>query len=364
MGKLKILGIQLLIGVILLEIVLRCLYFQKLGNDTFAIVSAIKSVRFRATDNYRDRLIKNHNLLRPVAAKVNADIVDEVIESNSFEYAPWVDFKLQDYAGKYVNSKGFLRRSVPPFSDGKTDDTLSIYFFGGSTMFGFDVTDEETIPSQFVDIYKESCDSCKTLEVFNYGVLSYYSYNELMLFHQLLATNHRPKVVVFLDGLNDLFIIQAARKRVPWFYFRLKENIQNSRDSTLSLFQLTTNESAKSAVDEVVQNYKENISHIQKLSEAYHITPFFFIQPNVYYNYPNVKKDSIADTSRNVFVNAGYPLLRTLCDNDTTNALYFLGDMLADEDGHPFIDEIHYSPDMNRKIAAEMFKRLRASAVF
>src|SRR5689334_3185162 len=239
MGKLKMIFIQVLIGVVFLEIVLRCLYFQKLGNDRIAIVSAYKSLVFRATDDYRERFIKNHNLIRPDSAKVNKDIVDEVIASNSFEYAPWADFKLVDFAGKYINSKGFLRKSEPSFHAGKDVDTASVYFFGGSTTFGFDVIDKETISSEFINIVNAGCLDCKSVEVFNYGVLSYYSYNELMLFHHLLATRHRPDIVVFLDGLNDLFIVQAARKRMPWYYFRLKENIRNAKDSTLSLFQLT-----------------------------------------------------------------------------------------------------------------------------
>jgi hypothetical protein len=102
MPKIKTIVIQILVGLILLEILLRCLYFQKLGNDKIAILSAYKSLAFRATDHYRERLIKNHNFIRPDSAKVNAAIVDEVIASNSFEYAPWAEFKLVDFAGKLI----------------------------------------------------------------------------------------------------------------------------------------------------------------------------------------------------------------------------------------------------------------------
>jgi len=361
MDKVKTVVIQILIGVVLLEILLRCLYFQKIGNDNFAITSAFKSIAFRRTDNYRDRLIKNHNLICPDSAKVNADIVDEVIASNSFEYAPWAEFKLIDFEGKYVNSKGFLRKSDPWIHFGRGADTLKIFFFGGSTMFGFNITDKESITSAFINVSNEKCPDCKSIKVYNYGVLSYYSYNELMLFHHLLTINQRPDIVVFLDGLNDLFMVQASGKRLPWYYFRLKENIYNSKDSTLSLFQLHPGQTSTSAAEGAINNYMENVSHIRKISGAFNVTPFFFIQPVPYYNYPGRKNDPVVDSSRNEIIEYGYTVLKSFCDS--TQNMYFLGDILSHETKPPFIDEIHYSPHMNRMIAEEIFKRLQIKLV-
>ena len=356
MGKLKTLLIQVFIGVVLLEILLRCLYFQKLGNDPVAIVSGFKSIKFRATDNYRESLVKNHNIIRPDSAKVNGDIVDEVIASNSFEYTPWVDFKLIDFSGKYINTKGFVRRSVPDGYFNGSEDTLKVFCFGGSTMFGFDVTDRETIPSALAGMMVEKCDSCRSARVYNYGVLSYYSYNEMMLLHHLLATNNRPDIVVFLDGLNDLFMVQAARKRVPWYYFRLKENVQNRFDSTGSFFHLLPGQTVAAAADDAVINYLENVSHIGKLCAAYNVKPLFFIQPVPYYNYPGLQKDAVVDKVPNEVISYGYSVLKQRCD--TSQHIYFLGDMLTKVGQPPFIDEIHYSPYMNRRIAGEIFNRI------
>jgi lysophospholipase L1-like esterase len=361
MGKAKTILIQVLVGIIFLEIVLRCLYFQRLGNDAFAIISAFRSVAFRASDNYRDRLLKNHNLIRPGSTARNEEIVDEVIESNSFEYAPWADFKLKDFHGKYVNSTGFLRKSVPDRHINAGADTLHVFLFGGSTMFGFDVTDNETIASYLAQLYSEQCSNCQSVVVHNYGVLSYYSYNELMLLHHLLTTGSKPDVVVFLNGLNDFFMMQAARKRVPWYYFRLKENIQNEKDSTLSLFQLYPGQTTESAANDVIRNYFQNLESVRKLCNAYSITPFFFVQPNPYYKYAARANDVLADTSRNLLIEYAYPAIEKQCDTSTD--VIFLGNMLEHETGKPFIDEIHYSPEMNKKIAAEIFKTLQPISV-
>jgi hypothetical protein len=60
MDKAKTVVIQILIGFVLLEILLRCLSFQKTGNDKFAITSAFKSIGYRRTDNYRCRFKLPH----------------------------------------------------------------------------------------------------------------------------------------------------------------------------------------------------------------------------------------------------------------------------------------------------------------
>jgi hypothetical protein len=56
-----------------------------------------------------------------------------------------------------------------------------------------------------------------------------------------------------------------------------------------------------------------------------------------------------------------YSVLKSFCDS--TQNMYFLGDMLSHETQPPFIDEIHYSPHMNRMIAGEIFKRVQAKLI-
>ena len=349
--------IQLVIAVIIFEVVLRIIYFQKNANDTFAFISAYKSLSFRATDDYSDQLLKYHNLVRPDSAHVNKDIVKEVIESNSFEYTPWVDFKMIDYSGKYINTKNFIRKSIPDkFINAARPTPLKVYLFGGSTMFGFNVTDKETIPSALAEIYASKCKNCPSLEIYNYGILSYYSYNELMLFTQLLFTNNKPDVAIFLDGLNDFFITQAASRRIPWYYYRLKENVRNEKDSTISLFLLEKNETTDQAVKDIADKYLSNIEQARKLCRTYEVTPLFFIQPNPYFNYPNKANDPLVTRSSNPLIENGYRFIEKQCDS--AKNMYFLGNMLQTEKDLPFIDEFHYSPVMNKRIAAEIYERL------
>ena len=77
-------------------------------------------------------------------------------------------------------------------------------------MFGFNVLDYETIPSQFVQLYKERFHDGKSIRVYNYGTPTYYSYQELILFSNLVYNGHKPDIVVFLDGINDFWFATAA----------------------------------------------------------------------------------------------------------------------------------------------------------
>ena len=349
--------IQVVIVVIILEVVLRIVYYQKNANDSFAFISAYKSLSFRATNNYSERLLSYHNRIRPDSAHVNKDIVNEVIQSNSFEYTPWVDYKNIDFTGKYVNTQGFVRKSIPDKITSSTGtQPLKIYLFGGSTMFGFNVMDSETIPSALANIYREKCSGCRSVEVYNYGIPAYYSYNELMLLTHLVYSGSKPDIAIFLDGLNEFVIVRAARERVPWFYYRLRENVKNVKDSTLSLFQLKPGETVASASREAAANYLSNVTHARQLCDDNDILPLFFIQPSPYYKYPNKKNDPIVDTASNELLVSGYTLLES--NTDTTGKMYFLSNMLENEKGLPFIDQFHYSPAMNKRIALEIYEKL------
>ena len=72
----------------------------------------------------------------------------------------------------------------------------SVWFFGGSTMWGTGATTSGTIPSQFFEITRH--------HVLNLGESNYNSRQGLNMLLNLLASGYRPKAVVFLDGVNDV----------------------------------------------------------------------------------------------------------------------------------------------------------------
>jgi hypothetical protein len=77
-----------------------------------------------------------------------------------------------------------------------TSGTRTAYFFGGSTIWGVGSNDAGTIPSQFAAL--------TGMHAENFGERSYTAHQGLVMLIQLLQAGHRPDLVVFYDGVNDV----------------------------------------------------------------------------------------------------------------------------------------------------------------
>ena len=78
---------------------------------------------------------------------------------------------------------------------------VTVWLFGGSTVFGFGQRDEHTIASEMVRVASERG---VPIEVVNYGVSGWVNWQETMWFSDELDAGRRPDLAVFLDGANDM----------------------------------------------------------------------------------------------------------------------------------------------------------------
>ena len=81
----------------------------------------------------------------------------------------------------------------------------STWVFGGSTAFGHNVSDDDTIAA-----YLNRFGGNENLFI-NFGVQSYFQNNEIEKLLLLLKKGWRPKQVIFLDGLNDINRLTYSR---------------------------------------------------------------------------------------------------------------------------------------------------------
>lgn len=298
------------------------------------------------------------------------------------EYAPWVQFKTIDYESVHTNVKGFLRKSEPSLcgdvNDGK-NNVRNIYFFGGSTMFGANVSDNQTIPSHFVDILSGKNKKAR-VRVFNYGQPYYYSTQELFLLFSLIAEGKQPKTVVFFDGLNDVLQAGNSYYRYPFYTASLKEIFLSGQPKIapllIALFQKTNtyqalrkinnklntknlsylppiNISEDECAQKIAKNYLDMIKTTQALCRVFNIKCYFFWQPVPYYNYDR-SKDKICDKRLFPMFAGVFPIIKEEAKH--TSNLFYLGDLLLEYKGSPFVDGFHYSSPFNRQIADEMLK--------
>ena len=120
--------------------------------------------------------------------------------SATHTYTSYVGLSLGDYDGEFVNVAGRARTTYEPAPiDGA--EPLDVWFFGGSTMFGFSAQrDMHTIPSEFVRLAEGDG---LVVNATNYGSAGYVNLQETLLLAQLLSTGRTPDLVVFYDGIND-----------------------------------------------------------------------------------------------------------------------------------------------------------------
>jgi hypothetical protein len=355
----------ILFGVI--EIIFSVFFYHQQSSEKLAIVEAGKRLKGVLRASPGSVNVENQKLVRPDSSEaINKQIAEEINQSNKFQYEPWVEFENVDYAGKFVNIQNALRKTSPDayFNPG-SKDTMEIFFFGGSTIFGFNLSDEETIPSQFVKRYQQQYPNGKSIRVRNFGTPTYYSLQELMLFSNLVFKGERPDIVVFLDGVNDFWFAKASYYNQSYFSYILRQVFSQDllttgkfsfKDTADRMFKDPENIPLRQFNDTLIAHYLSNISNAKMMADLIGAKSYFFCQPVPFYKYPNQQKDPICFKDKNTRYDYIYPIIEQRVDSSANQ--FFLGNMLEKETAYPFVDGLHYSPAFSRKIVDEMLNHM------
>lgn len=367
--KLLFYGITIVLLLVVIELFCRAYYYQALHPPhPIAAIALLQDIRSQIDHRRNDEALTNrlrHNqyLVRPGFSKDQNDEVDrECRAANHAVYEPWVEFTFMDFRSTFVNVIGHRRVSVPDRSDSAAARPMRIYFLGGSTTYGFDVTDSETIPAAFVRAYRQRYPGGPPIRVFNLGMPFYHSYQELIQLADRLFRDDHPEMIIMLDGLNDCYGAGAAIDRIPVPPPKVGDRVlpgevvDTSRRQKGYYNELPLGISMDSGCSLVAAAYLDNIRHAHELAEFNHIPLYCFWQPVPYYHYSNRAADPICTQTDQPRFGKIYPIIRDSAGH--IPYLFFLGDMLQQEKGLPFVDEIHYSPSFNRAIAEEMLRRI------
>ncbi|HYF30008.1 MAG TPA: SGNH/GDSL hydrolase family protein [Chitinophagaceae bacterium] len=359
--------ILLLMLFVLVEVIFSVFLYHKHGNESLATIEAMKMAKAMLKGERSSVNVDNQKLVRPAASEeMNRQIAAETHNSNRFEYEPWVEFRNIDYKGKYVNVSASQRKSVPAeYINPSSKDTVDIYFFGGSTTFGFNVSDEETIPSQFVQLYKDKYPAGKSIRVHNFGTPTYYSYQELVLFTKLLFEGKRPDIVIFVDGVNDFWFAKASYYNQSYFSYILRQVFNqnlaaggkfNFKDTADRMYKDPENIPLDTYNTTLVQHYFSNIRNAGMMAGMSGAKCYFFCQPVPFYKYPNQQKDPICFKDQHTRYDQIYPMIEKQADS--LPGFTFLGNMLEKETGYPFVDGLHYSPAFTRKVTEQILLKV------
>ena len=185
--------------------------FQKISNIIiitiifFLVLNILVAISWKIRTNLKFKNLKPYT-------NVVLDILDlnekeglilylETWINREYTYDQYTEYaENQTPEQKYVNiSERYGRRIL----NNKNCERF-FYFYGGSTTFGYNVTDYQTFPSYFKEILSNN-HSSKNYCVYNFGRAGYASSQENILFQKHLLRNRfkAGDFIFFVDGVNE-----------------------------------------------------------------------------------------------------------------------------------------------------------------
>ncbi|MFK7974346.1 MAG: hypothetical protein AB8B66_05750 [Rickettsiaceae bacterium] len=241
-----------------------------------------------------DSLVERKNFIPDAYANANwfsdlkrdyRNYTNHIKKDEGHSYLHWDN---SPFNSKYINNdfidskngKLVFRRSWEVNTLNTPSEHVNLYFFGGSTMWGYGARDEYTIPSCVIKILSQEYGI--QARAFNFGVLGFQSTQEVIsLFKKIhvFDKDRGKKIVIFLDGLNDIWTglsqsssmdLMIGKSALRW-RFTYSNFIRNALSKLKSIQLLSLIFKVNKDIPysnhlsrEIIKNYKMN----QYLSEA------------------------------------------------------------------------------------------------
>ena len=190
------------------------------------------------------------------------------LSSNYRSFIGWrrgkVNFKYTKISGQY-NARKSQGESI----------NKSVWFFGGSTMWGTGSSNDQTIPSHF--------NSLSNIPVYNFGETGWNSRQSLNQLINVIGDNYTPSVVIFYDGVNDVvhqcrseIKLLPAHNREKQIHNAIKGSsiVKRNLNFILSPYLSLANKLSIQSKEDDPVNFKKydcHVNHPKALSIAQHL---------------------------------------------------------------------------------------------
>jgi len=309
------------------------------------------------------------------------------------EFVPYTHFKERPRKGKYVNvTEGGFRVNKRQGPWPPNPRAVNIFFFGGSTTFGYGVRDDETIPSVLQDLLpRQGCTS--PIYVYNFGRGGHNSSQEQILFARLLLGGFTPQLAIFLDGINEVFdsadqpLLNDEFKVLlgPQFfggkpkgtvYLDIKIEMPLSRAARIAKARLKRilvrkrpgsldagNPPQRGAHSRVLlANYLRNKALIEAIAGRFGVETLFVWQPSPVYGYDlryHPSPPPIEEVQMMLgYATADFKEIRARVPEREQERMLWLGDLQRDKKEPLYVDEWHYTAAFSREIAKQIAQAL------
>jgi hypothetical protein len=304
-------------------------------------------------------------------------------------YVPFRIWGVASWHSKYINNDegvgGFWRRTINP-ANCDAPRRVTVWTFGGSTMYGTAVPDWATIPSYLSREMNAGTHDC--VVVFNYGVEGYVTDQELILLGEQLKAGGHPDIVIFYDGVNDSSLAwpPPGPPSAHFSYRMIKKRVEGSVSGRLDFLQKSYSvrlvsealsrfgephsfaslvSAAQPNVLATLSNYEANMRLARALAAAYKFKLYCFWQPMLVYGdkpfVPFEQQMATRDASGNSADSAWFLTNAAVYREAELHAardgnFVFLGHLFNSTKDPVYVDEAHLGPRGN-EIAAQAIAR-------
>jgi len=374
-----------------------CVLFLLLNVGLY-IVFQIKDHFFDIEESNPVSRKYSNSSLKEVYPLLSEEEIDDLLTetwSRPYVYEPFTQIKERPYSGDYVNvdENGFrVTKNQGPWPP--DSDNFNIFLFGGSTVFGYGVPDDQTVASYLQEVLSNRLEC--TVRVYNFGRGFYYSSQERILLEKLLVSGFVPDMAIFVDGINEFYTVNDE----PHFTNRL-EQFFDSGQSAICMEQtnleskllkklpmtraarslknrvgkILTGNSGTTLADKqeevsfdegiyndeyiitsVVDRYLENKRLVEAMAAAYSIQPVFVWQPAPTYKYDlNYHLFTKGGFNSHSYSRYGYQYMAEFVkEKPLGDNFLWCADMQEQLQEPLYVDKVHYSAKMSNMLAVNV----------
>jgi hypothetical protein len=327
-------------------------------------------------------------------------------------YEPFAEFRSPArMSAKYnIHEAGFRLIGEAQGQWPPNPNVLNVFVFGGSTTLGGGVEDDATIPARMQEELRRQTRR-SAINVYNFGVGASFSSQEVTYFQNQLRYGFVPDLVVFIDGLNDfhfwnglsaasgyyrdsIVTIRSLNSRLGsdrgfgWHFVELLKSLPMvklaehlgatelkaspgamslppldpapgetrsgkaaGQDRYAELYQDGMHITDPGRLATVIDRYLTNKDIADGAARQFGIEAMFVWQPVPLYKYDLAFHPyRLADDYRRI--RYGYPMMRQLVDKKPVGANFvWCADVQEGLREVLYVDHVHYTPDMSRRVA-------------
>ena len=304
----------------------------------------------------------------------------EYYDLKEADYTAYYGWRRPAYAGETINlDERGMRRT---YRDASVAPERTIAFFGGSTTWGTGADDDRTIPSEFVKRNPEYVGH-------NFGETGYVAHQSLNVFLERYYEGFRPDVVVFYDGVNDVWH-KCRWELGPYSHAReikIRTALREAGSGNAESFVLTVlpiknlvekvmrvldNQSRAEAsyydchkdpakAEQVARVLLSDWMIAKNLVESYGGTFVPILQPVIYFSDTRKEHLKLSESLKWQYETL-YPMIIDMIDREFPALAGNFMDLrgVLDRDEHFYIDWCHLSPNGNQLVAERISQGVAA----